>query len=33
MYKKIMVAVDGSETAQNALEQAQNIANSYNAAL
>lgn len=33
MYKKIMVAVDGSETAQNALEEAQNIANSYNATL
>jgi len=33
MYKKIMVAVDGSETAQKALEEAQNIANSYNADL
>lgn len=33
MYKKIMVAVDGSETAQKALEEAQNIANSYNAGL
>lgn len=33
MYKKIMVAVDGSETANKALEEAQNIANSYNASL
>ncbi len=33
MYKKIMVAVDGSETAQKALEEAQNIASSYNAGL
>ncbi|MDH5479962.1 MAG: universal stress protein [Nitrosomonas sp.] len=33
MYKKIMVAVDGSETANKALEEAQNIANSYNAAM
>lgn len=33
MYKKIMVAVDGSETAQNALEEAENIANTYNADL
>lgn len=33
MYKKIMAAVDGSETAQKALEEAQNIANSYNADL
>lgn len=33
MYKKIMVAVDGSETAQNALVEAQNIANNYNADL
>jgi nucleotide-binding universal stress UspA family protein len=33
MYKKIMVAVDGSETAKNALEEAQNIANIYNATL
>ncbi|WP_295626708.1 universal stress protein [uncultured Nitrosomonas sp.] len=33
MYKRIMVAVDGSKTAQNALEEAQNIANSYNAGL
>ncbi|SEN68772.1 universal stress protein [Nitrosomonas marina] len=33
MYKKIMVAIDGSETAQSALEEAENIANSYNAGL
>jgi len=33
MYKKIMVAVDGSETAQLAVEEAQNIVNSYNAEL
>ncbi len=33
MYKKIMVAVDGSETAQKALEEAQNIANSCKADL
>ena len=33
MYKKIMVAVDGSETANKALEEAQNIADSYNASL
>ncbi len=33
MYKKIMVAVDGSVTAQKALEEAENIANSYNASL
>lgn len=33
MYKKIMAAVDGSETAQFALEEAQNIVNSYNAEL
>lgn len=29
MFKKVMVAVDGSETAQEALKEAQNIANSY----
>ena len=33
MYKKIVVAVDGSETAQRALVEAENIANTYNAAL
>ena len=33
MYKKVMVAVDGSETAKSALEEAQNIANNYNASL
>ncbi|MDP1559624.1 MAG: universal stress protein [Nitrosomonas sp.] len=33
MYKKIMVAIDDSETAQDALEKAENIAHSYNAAL
>lgn len=33
MYKKVMVATDGSETAQKALEEAENIANSYNASL
>lgn len=31
MYKKIMVAVDGGETSQNVLNEAENIANSYNA--
>jgi nucleotide-binding universal stress UspA family protein len=33
MYKKIMIAIDGSNTAQRALEEAVNIANNYNAAL
>jgi len=33
MYKKVMVATDGSVTAQKALEEAENIANSYNASL
>jgi nucleotide-binding universal stress UspA family protein len=33
MYKKIMVAVDGSETAKQALIEAENIANTYNATL
>lgn len=33
MYKKIMVAVDGSDTSNKALEEAQDIANIYNAAL
>ncbi|SEM99296.1 universal stress protein [Nitrosomonas marina] len=33
MYKKIVVAVDGSETAQRALVEAENIAKTYNAAL
>lgn len=33
MYKRIMVAVDGSEIAQQALAEAINIANTYNAAL
>lgn len=33
MYKKIMVAVDGSQTAQDALKEAENIASSYNAGL
>ena len=33
MYKKIMIAVDGSETAKKALQEAQNIANNYNADL
>ena len=31
MYKKIIVAVDGSETAQQALVEAENIAKTYNA--
>ena len=33
MYKKIMIAIDGSDTAQQALKEAVNIANTYNAAL
>jgi nucleotide-binding universal stress UspA family protein len=33
MYKKIMVAVDGSETAKQALAEAENISNTYNATL
>lgn len=33
MYKKIMVAVDGSETSKQALAEAENIANIYNATL
>lgn len=33
MYKKIVVAVDGSETAQQALVEAENIAKTYNAEL
>ncbi len=33
MYKKVMVAVDDSETAKHALTEAENIANIYNAAL
>ncbi|SFI33699.1 universal stress protein [Nitrosomonas sp. Nm34] len=33
MYKKIMVAVDGSDAAQQALEEAVNIAKTYNATL
>lgn len=33
MYKNIMVAIDGSETSRDALAEAENIANSYNAAL
>jgi len=33
MYKKVMVAVDGSETSTKAFEEAQNIANNYNATL
>lgn len=33
MYKKIAVAIDGSETAQHALAEAKNIANTYNATL
>lgn len=30
MYKKVMVAIDDGKTSQGALDQAQNIANSYN---
>ena len=33
MYKRIMVAVDGSEIAQQALAEGINIANTYNATL
>jgi len=33
MYKKIMVAVDGSDTAKRALMEAENIAKTYDAAL
>ena len=33
MYKRILVAIDGSETARQALAEAENIANSYNATL
>lgn len=33
MYKKIMVAVDGSETGSRAVTEAENIANTYNATL
>ncbi len=33
MYKKIMAAVDGSETAKQALAEADNIANTYGATL
>ncbi|SEM91025.1 universal stress protein [Nitrosomonas marina] len=33
MYKKVMVAVDGSETASQALTEAENIANTYDAIL
>lgn len=33
MYKKIMAAVDGSETAWQALAEAENIANTYGATL
>ncbi|SER79742.1 Universal stress protein family protein [Nitrosomonas sp. Nm51] len=29
MYKKVMAAVDGSETAHQALAEAKNIANTY----
>ena len=33
MYKKIMVAVDDSDTARQALAEAENIANTYNATI
>ena len=33
MYKKIMVAIDGGETSQRVLNEAENIANSYNASI
>lgn len=33
MYKKIMVAVDGSETGMQAVKEAENIAKTYNATL
>lgn len=33
MYKKIMVAIDDGKTSQGALNEAQNIANSYNGAV
>lgn len=33
MYKKIMVAIDDGKTSKGALNEAQNIANSYNAAV
>lgn len=33
MYKKIMIAIDGSDTAKQALTEAENIANTYNATL
>lgn len=33
MYKKIMVAVDGSETGNRAVAEAENIAKTYNATL
>lgn len=33
MYKKVMVAVDGSEIAKQALSEAVNIVNTYNATL
>jgi len=33
MYKKVMVAIDGGQTSEQALEEAEHIANTYNAAL